>query len=123
MYTLCVEFILHVCYLILITYSVLLYTVLCILRLLRSFISVPIVRTPNYEVRLVFSLFTKVHISNYGKSWHMYMYILSAKIRIGKGKKIQNLVLFKNYYTSSVIAIVITIDSYKGYKLGYNFRE
>ena len=51
------------------------------------------------------------------------MYTLSAKIRIGKVRKIKNLVLSKVYYTSSVIPIVITIDSYKGYKLGYKFIE
>ena len=70
---------------------------------------------------LVFSLFTKVHISKYGKPLHMYMYTLSAKIRVGKVRKI--IKKCKVYYTSGVIPIVITINSYKGFKLGYKFRE
>ena len=48
--TRCVEIIIHVSYIIHITYSVLLYTVLCIISLLRLFISVPIVHTQDYEV-------------------------------------------------------------------------
>ena len=51
------------------------------------------------------------------------MYTLSATIRIGRVRRLKNLVLSKVYYTSSVIPIVITIDSYKGYILGYKFRE
>ena len=53
----------------------------------------------------------------------MYMYILSAKIRIGKDRKVKKnyLMLPKFYYTSSVIPTVRTIVNYKEYKLGYKY--
>ena len=116
----------HVCYIIHITYSVLLYTVLCILRLLALLYQFPLYMHQNMRYFLIISSFTKVHISNYGKSLHMYMYTLSAKIRMGRFRKMKIkkfFVLSKVYYKLSVKPIVITIDSFKGYKLGYKFRE
>ena len=86
MYTLCAKLSLHVYYIIHLAYSVL-FVIHCAVRIALVYIRSHCLYIILSGTFWCFSLFTRLRISNYGKSLHIYVYNLLSKNRIGNVKK------------------------------------